>query len=222
MVVADRIRELAYDKGMNIKEFSAFINVSERTIQNYLAGISLPNGRFLTDLCEKIGVSATWILVGVGPKYVHGNHQNFQCEAGGFTPIPRYTVEASAGHGAVCDDENSMDFLAVKKSWLVQRGLSADMLAIIKVKGNSMEPDLKDGDLILIDRARTEAGSMDEGGIYVVRFDSDLFIKRVQHLPGSRLMLVSSNPVYHPVTVEPADLGGVKIIGRVIYSAHEW
>lgn len=219
MVVSDRIRELARDKGMNIKEFSSFLGVSDRTIQNYLAGISLPNGRFLTDLSVKIGASPTWILVGEGPKYHTGEHQNIQVADGNFIPIPRFDVRASAGHGALINAEEAVGYYAYNRSFLKRRGLLPDMLAVIQLHGDSMEPDLWDGDLLLVNRAET---TPEDSLIYAVRFDDNLFAKRIQALPGGGIQLLSSNPRYPPIPIGHGELDGVGIIGRVVNSTHEW
>lgn len=218
MVVADRLKELASDKRMNIKEFASFLGVSERTIQNYIAGISLPNGRFLADLSEKTGASATWLLTGGGPKYF-ADHQNMRLDASDFVPIPRYAVEASAGHGALVHDEEGSRYYAFNRKFLERRGLAPNNLAVISVKGDSMEPDLHDGDLILLDMAQTEP---QDSRIYAVRYNADLFVKRVMELPGNRIQLLSTNPNYPPITVDSADLDGIQIIGRVVNSTHEW
>lgn len=136
-----------------------------------------------------------------------------------FVPIPRYAVEASAGHGALVCDEEGSGYYAYSRKFLERRGLQPDKLAVISVKGDSMEPELYDGDLILLDRAQTEPR---DSRIYAVRYNSDLFVKRVMELPGNRIQLLSSNPNYPPITVEAADLDGIQIIGRVINSTHEW
>lgn len=222
MSVSERIRRAASDNGMTLKEFSSAIGISYRTVQNYVAEERNVGAEFLAAASERLGVSASWLLTGHGPAVLPEKHPYEVSTQSDYTPIPRHTVEASASHGASVGDETATEFIALHKDWLSARNLSADRLAVLSIKGDSMEPDLKDGDLILIDRAQAEPRAMDEGHIYVVRFDDDLFVKRVQHLPGNRLMLLSSNPVYHHVTVEPPDLDGVRIIGRVVYSTHRW
>ena len=136
-----------------------------------------------------------------------------------FIPIPRYTVEASAGHGALVQEEEGSGYYAFNRKFLERRGLKPDMLSVISVRGDSMEPDLRSGDLILLNRADIEPV---DGKIYAVRFDCDLFVKRIQRLPGNGLMLVSSNPTYQPITVDAGTLGDIQIIGRVVNSTHEW
>ncbi|MDO5643631.1 MAG: S24 family peptidase [Paracoccus sp. (in: a-proteobacteria)] len=227
MVVADRLREIASDNGLNIKDFAESLDVSKRTLENYLAGINLPSGRFLTDISEKMGASPSWILTGLGSKYINGDHQNVRdaqhsSDASQFVPVTRFTVEASAGHGSLVQDEQGSGTYAYNRAFLERRGLKPNNLAVISVRGDSMAPDLHDGDLILIDRADATPDAIREGRIYVVNFDGDLYVKRIQRAPGKRLMLVSSNPAYQSVTVEGADMEGLKIIGRVVNSTHEW
>ncbi len=225
MAVAERIRELASDKGLNIKDFSAFLGVSERTIQNYLAGISLPNGRFLVDLAEKIGASPTWVLVGDGPKYVGGDHQNMRPPLAAlidpeFVSVPRYAVEASAGHGAITDCEDISGYYAFNRKWLARRSLNPDSLCVISVRGDSMEPRLRDGDLILVDRAQSQIA---DGLAYVVRLGDDLMVKNVQRVDPTRVALLSVNKLYPPREIDIASLGSAaEVIGRVVASMHEW
>lgn len=224
MVVADRIKELAADKNMTMKEFSSLIGVSERTIQNYLGGISLPNGRFLTDLSEKIGASPTWILVGSGPKYIGDNHQNLpsgitQKADRDFVTINRYEIAASAGHGALVGHEQTGEAIALRRNWLAARGLSPDRLAVISVRGDSMAPVLTDGELIMLDGAQTTPR---DGAIFVVSYSDGLFVKRIQQLPGDRLQLISTNPDYPPIIVDQSAADQVKVIGRVVASMREW
>lgn len=219
MGVEDRIREAAASKGLSLKDFSDAIGISYRTVQNYVAGERTVGSEFLIAAAERLGVSSTWILTGLGASSVAEKHSNDDTQ---FALVTRFTVEASAGHGSLVQDETGSGTYAYNKAFLDRRGLKPDNLAVIAVKGDSMVPDLHDGDLILIDRAETQPETIKEGHIYAVNFDGDLFVKRIQRAPGKRLMLVSSNPVYQPVTVEEGQMDGVKIIGRVVNSTHEW
>lgn len=224
MSVSDRIRQAASDRGMTLKDFSDAIGISYRTVQNYIAGERGVGSDFLTAASERLGVSASWILTGLGASTISETHSNEAAEAAGaeFVPVTRFTVDASAGHGSLVQDETGSGTYAYNRAFLDRRGLKPNNLAVISVRGDSMEPDLHDGDLILIDRAEATAADIKEGRIYVVQYDGGLFVKRIQHAPGKRLMLTSSNPAYPPITVNEADLNGVQIIGRVVNSTHEW
>ena len=97
----DRLRTLASDKGLNIKKVFAEIGFSYRTVQNYFAGISLPNGDFFKGLNKKTGVSPSWLLPAKGPMHHPFEHQNLQPDAKSLDvlPIPRFSMDASAGGG---------------------------------------------------------------------------------------------------------------------------
>ena len=86
------------------------------------------------------------------------------------------------------------------------------------VSGNSMEPELKDGDMVLIDRSRTE---MPAGAIYAVGVDEAIMVKRIEKQPNA-LVLHSDNPRYAPVFLRGDEAAGVRIIGRVIWTCREY
>ena len=61
------------------------------------------------------------------------------------------------------------------RAWLDQLGLGATKCAIFRLRGESMEPMLRDGCSILFGRARRDRR---EGGIYVARAGGGLIVKR--------------------------------------------
>ena len=139
-----------------------------------------------------------------------------------FVPVAHFTAEASAGHGSLVQDEVHDSTYAYSRAFLERRGLKPDNLAVITVRGDSMSPDLHDKDKILIDCASIDPSQIRDGQIHVVSFGGALYVKRIQRLPQDRLMLASSNPSYPPIIVDAADMGSVRIIGRVVSSSHEW
>lgn len=129
-----------------------------------------------------------------------------------FIFIPRYSVEAAAGHGQTVSDEKPLFCMAFRRYWIenyVTR--QTDKLSVIAVKGDSMEGILNHGDNILINHAETEP----RDGLYVLRIGNDLFVKNIQRLPG-RLLVKSANPLYEPFEIDlTADNTDTAIIGRV-------
>ena len=86
-------------------------------------------------------------------------------------------------------------------------------MAVISVKGDSMEGVLNERDNILINCAKNKPGN----GLYVVRIGNDLMVKRVQSLPG-KLLITSANPAYTPFEIDLAknkDNEEAAIVGRV-------
>lgn len=137
-----------------------------------------------------------------------------------FIPIPRFAVDAAAGPGALVDTETQTGFYAFNRSWLARRHLDPKSLAVISVRGDSMEPRLSDGDLILVDRAQKQ---ISDGIAYVLRLGSDLLVKYVQRIGPGAISILSANTLYPPREIDIAALDGeLEIIGRVIASMHEW
>ena len=117
------------------------------------------------------------------------------------------------------NDEPSVGHYAFNKDWLRKRGLNPKNLSVISVRGNSMEPDLYNGDLILLNQDET---TLEEGNIYAMRFSDGLFVKRVQHFPQGIIRLLSRNPHYHAVEITNPQPENLNVIGRVVASVHEW
>ena len=134
---------------------------------------------------------------------------------GGPVAVPRLPVQASAGPGAFAGDERARSHLSFDPSWL--RRLTGDVrrLAMITVRGDSMAPTLRDGDEILVDEG--DAATRLRDGVYVLRMDDALLVKRLAMGPSRRSMRVcSDNPAYLDwPDCDPADFD---IVGRVVWS----
>ncbi|OCS18427.1 S24 family peptidase [Campylobacter fetus] len=93
---------------------------------------------------------------------------------------------------------------------------SLNNLHIINAKGDSMEPTINGGELLYINPYDNEQ-SVISGCIYVINYDGDIFVKRVDKNPVTKsLTLISDNPKYEPIKIEATDLINCKIIGRVV------
>lgn len=125
--------------------------------------------------------------------------------------MPSYNVAAAAGYGAPVFGEEPLFCLAFRRYWIenyVTR--QTDKLSVIAVKGDSMEGILNHGDNILINHAETEP----RDGLYVLRIGNDLFVKRVQRMPG-KLLVTSANPHYAPFEIDLSHTDDIAIVGRV-------
>ena len=129
---------------------------------------------------------------------------------GEFVDIPRLPLEASAGPGATAAQEIPFDSFRFSRRWLREQGLEPGQLSAIRVMGDSMDPLLRDGDEILVDRTPRAFRE----GVHVVRLGDALHVKLLQAVPPGRLRLISKNPAYEPVEVAMAD---VDVVGRVVW-----
>ncbi|MEO6580547.1 MAG: S24 family peptidase [Sphingomicrobium sp.] len=134
----------------------------------------------------------------------------------GMIAVGRSAVRASAGPGAIPAGEEAVPYFAFDRRWLkALTGASADHLSMIRVEGDSMAPTLNDGDDILIDRH--VAGEPLRDGIYVLRIDESLLVKRLAvHPMGRHVTVQSDNPAY-PDWPDCA-ISDVACIGRVIWA----
>lgn len=129
---------------------------------------------------------------------------------GDWIDVPRLDLGASAGPGAFADGERPFGAFGFSAGWLRGQGLDPAMLSAISVVGDSMEPVLRDGDQILVDRAPSPL----RDGIHVVRVDEALLVKRLEVGRPGRIVLKSDNPAYDPIELAPTD---VQVIGRVVW-----
>ena len=137
----------------------------------------------------------------------------------GFIEVPILDVEASAGGGAYIDEELFSGSYAFSRAWIEDRKLKPSQLAIIGVKGDSMEPELKNRDLILLNK---EVRILDYNSVYAVQYSETLYVKRIQQRPGGRIRLISTNKIYDPIDIDNPDEEGLRVVGRVVASMHEW
>ena len=91
-------------------------------------------------------------------------------------------------------------------------------LSIIRVRGDSMFPTLADGDDIMVDRS--VAGARLQDGIYVLRRDDTLTVKRIAVHPGSKGLTISSDNSAYPSWPD-CDPQEVDVIGRVVWAGRK-
>lgn len=84
----------------------------------------------------------------------------------------------------------------------------------LKIKGNSMEPRICDGDVVIVQKQTF----IDDGQIAVVMVNgNDATCKKIKHSPAG-MTLISLNPAYEPMFYSKDDVINlpVKILGKVI------
>ncbi|HEX8482006.1 MAG TPA: S24 family peptidase [Allosphingosinicella sp.] len=136
--------------------------------------------------------------------------------AGDMVRVPRLDVGASAGHGAINESELPVAHIAFDPKWLRQlcKG-GTNHLSFIRVQGDSMSPTLADGDDILVDGA--DGAERLRDGIYVLRREDTLMVKRLAINPmAARATISSDNPAYPEW--RDCELSTLAIIGRVIWA----
>ena len=94
-----------------------------------------------------------------------------------FLPVNMLNVELSAGGGASgVEVVESVGALHFKRSYMSQQGINGHNSAIVSVRGESMEPTITNGAVVLINQNDT---SPKNGNIYALILDGELIIKRL-------------------------------------------
>jgi hypothetical protein len=130
-------------------------------------------------------------------------------ETDDFVRVPRLPLDASAGPGAFSAEEISFDSYRFSRRWLREMGLDGADLSAIRVEGDSMEPLLRSGDEIFVDRNKRSGE-----GVHVVRIGDALHVKRVQARGPGRIALISANDAYAPIELAKDE---IEVIGRVVW-----
>lgn len=128
--------------------------------------------------------------------------------------VPRLAIDASAGPGGLGEDESIAGAMAFDPQWLRTLKVQPQYLSMIRVLGDSMQPTLNAGDDIMVDRADAHKRLRD--GIYVLRADGALVVKRLAVNPATRSFIVQSDNKAYP-DWRDIDLAQIDIIGRVIW-----
>ncbi|CAA7614916.1 LexA family transcriptional regulator [Magnetospirillum sp. SS-4] len=134
-----------------------------------------------------------------------------------YVTVPFVAVEADMGGGAVVDSEEECAPWRFPKAWLrdVLR-LGSGGLKLIRVRGDSMEPTLLGGDVVMIDTTQTMP---DPTGIFVLHDGFGLVAKRLERLAGGEVpsvRIISDNTRYQPYE-RTAD--EIYIVGRIVWFA---
>lgn len=137
----------------------------------------------------------------------------------GLLSVKRHPVAASAGPGALVTEEFGKPYFGFDERWLkALTSSSAGKLSVVRVEGDSMSPTLGDGDDILVDLGDSVERLRD--GIYVLRVEDALVVKRLAlHPTGRRVTIHSDNPAYPDWP--DCGIGDINCIGRVIWAGRK-
>lgn len=132
-----------------------------------------------------------------------------------FFVVPYYKRMFAAGTGA-SDSSGDTEKLRFRWSWAEREGLSRDqvsMLLAVRAKGSSMEPQINDGETLIVRGDLTEVVN---GRIYAIDFEDQQRVKRL-YRHGDILLLVSDNPdrEHGPDVLTKNDINRCRVIGQV-------
>ncbi len=207
----ERLKILRKSLGLTQTEFGKRIGMTMQGIQKWEKGKSKPQQSTIKALISTFNVNPDWLLNGTGEMFI--GDASRQQEISDIISIPYYPeVSAAAGSCALVYDENTVKNIKISSAIINIK--TGDKVCFINATGNSMQSVIDDRDLLLVDL--THKDFIDEG-IYVVRLENTLLVKRLQKIPNG-IVLISDNPQYAPITLNSDNFNenDAAIIGKVI------
>jgi phage repressor protein C with HTH and peptisase S24 domain len=215
---------------MSASRFESFLQrvfqATGLTSQTELASVLKVNRSAITQARKKNSIPDKWILqlyktYGLNPDWVEtGSGQTFIKKSASddsiFKNIPKVRARLSAGGGSFEVGSEIEGYYAFRRDWLTTKG-NRNKMVLMDIFGNSMEPEMKDGDTILIDESQKDILA---GAIYAVGIDDTIMVKRVEKHPN-KLVLLSDNKDYSPIYLQGNEISSVRIIGKVIWISRE-
>lgn len=127
--------------------------------------------------------------------------------------IPVFEQFFSCGKGQYVPETEYMNgYIAIPEDLKTKR--FEGHLAASKIRGDSMEPTIFNGDTVICDDLGYQ-----EDGIYAIIFEGQGFVKRLQRVAGG-VRIISDNQAYEAMFAKN-DTEELKIIGKVHYVLHK-
>lgn len=208
--VGIRLRE-AEKRFKNRADAAKAAGVAKSTLQNWIEGKTDPSFEGIVRLAQAANISVAWLATGedeMGPEATQT-----EVPSAGFVKVPRFDVETLAGPDALTDPDNVVDFVTIRESWV--RGVvpvDPSRLALITAVGDSMEPTVRAGDILLIDTG--VRGFLDEA-IYAVAFGDHILVKRIEFLIDGAVLVKNDNTAYVDQTLSAKTASQARVAGRV-------
>ena len=197
MEVKDIIRNRRLELGLTMADIAKGVGVSEATISRWESGnISNMRRHRIVKLAEVLRIK---------PSIIMEWDDEANSSKGILIPVLGH-VAAGIPIEAV---EDILDYEEISQAMASQGEHFA-----LKIKGDSMEPRIKDGDVVIV---RKQSG-VESGDIAVVLVNGDeATVKRIKKRPEG-LMLIPSNPNYEPMFYTNDDIAKlpITILGRVV------
>ncbi len=203
-----RIKELRNLRGFSQDELAHKLNLTKSTISQWELGKAYPKRKNIIQLSDFFDVAVEFLEHGIRSESELKESKNADYH-NEIKTIPFYHhVNATAGNG-VCNSNESHRFIHIKDLPC----LDIQSLFCIKASGDSMEPVIKHGSLLVIDSSQTH---IVDGKMYVFQQDDFLRVKIFSY-EKNQIRVSSYNKEYSDELYRFDELTNLKIIGKVVW-----
>lgn len=240
--IGERIRKVR--GSLSRDEFAKRLDSHRNTIMRYEKGEREPDAIFLLRICTEFNINPEWLLFGEGPMYRHERAERppespvasvdeacLDPSHYVFVPLAEGRVTAGPDGGFLYEP---VDYYPFKRHWIEakfgRRPERWKALVLVRVSGDSMEPTINAGEIVLVDTYEAERVEIRSGKIYMVRMpDGAITLKRLilrfdREKEIYKLVCLSDNPHYEPFEFEILPdrkiqyyvLGRIRWVGREI------
>ena len=193
----NRLKELRVANGYKTQaDLAKTIFVNQTAVSQWERGVTTPSPDMLVKLANLYGVTVDYIL---------NNRDDATPNDSRRVPV---LGEVAAGLPMMAE-ENIVDYEEVDPAMA-----AAGDLFGLRIKGSSMEPRIKEGDVVIVRKQE----DVDTGDVAVVLVNGDsATVKRIKK-ETSGITLIPNNPAYDPKYYSNEDIQRlpVKIIGKVL------
>lgn len=221
MEYKDRLKRARKARKMSQASLAEAVGLDQTTISNLERGKVLSTSK-TAQIARALGVDPHWLATGQGEML--SNVETAAAEANtspseaDYALIPQLSANGHCGDGYLNDHVEVTGGLAFKREWLKRMGARPENLRVIYAEGDSMEPFIVDGDVVLLDLSKTEPTSQ---RVYAIRRpDGGISIKRLVQRFTGEWVISSDNPNKAKFQDEPLSLESasqVPFVGEVIW-----
>lgn len=196
MTFSERLELFIKSNKMSGRDLARKIGVTTGTISGWRNG-AYPSADKAVKIAEIFDTSVEYLISGT------------ERDMKGTFTIPLLDQELSAGKGDFLpEDDIIKGFVRIPESLMRAYGTK---LAAMTVRGDSMEPTLHNGDIVV----STSMGWDSSEGIYAIRMNGMGYVKRLQMGDG-KILVKSDNPNYSMVEVN-FDSENFEVIGKIVF-----
>ena len=211
---ANRIKKVRQLTRTSQGDLAARLGINRNTYISYESGNRKLPLDVAETLCNALGVRPEYMLTGNEP--VFGDNPG----PDGFVFVKQYEVQVKNKKEGAPGGEKMNGQFAFRRGWLQSLGLGGESAGVVQIKGDSMEPVLKEGDWVLLDMS---ARRVTRSGIYCLQLAEDLACKTcARDQDGSTVHVMSYNQIYKDLQAfnfkfKDTNHNAPLVIGRAVY-----